>query len=156
MNEKIVRDHLVKLLNGGHAFVTFDQALKNVRPEKRNSRPPKEIHSIWENLEHMRIAQEDILNYALDPKWKSPDWPKRYWPEGSGPINDKIWSGSIDGFLKDRREIINIAKDEKINLTSIIPHTKEHTYFREILLVAEHNAYHLGQIVIVRKLLNDW
>jgi uncharacterized damage-inducible protein DinB len=156
MNDRILRDNIVQLLKGGQAFVTFERALKNVKPKFRNRRPSKEIHSIWENLEHMRIAQEDILKYTIDPSWVSPDWPKDYWPNESDTIQNKDWNESIHAFLKDRDEVIKLAKNEKIDLSSIIPHTKEHTYLREILLVADHNAYHLGQIVTVRKLLNDW
>ena len=156
MKDKVLRDHLVKLLKGGQAFVTFDNAIKNVKPELRNKRPSKEIHSVWENLEHMRIAQEDILKYSIDPKWESPDWPEGYWPQNSGSIDDNAWNESVASFIRDREEVIKLAMNEKIDLTSIIPHTEEHTYLREILLVADHNAYHLGQVVIVRKLLNDW
>ena len=156
MNDKILRDHLVKLLKGGQAFVTFEQALNNVKAELRNKRPSKEIHSIWENLEHMRIAQEDILRYSVDSEWESPVWPEGYWPNEKGSVDDKKWNNSIASFLKDREELIKLAMDGNLELTSVILHTKDHTYLREILLVADHNAYHLGQIVIVRKLLNDW
>ena len=156
MDNGILRDNIVQLLKGGQAFVTFEQALKNVKPELRNKKPSKEIHSIWENLEHMRIAQEDILKYTIDPKWVSPDWPKDYWPKETDAIKNKDWTDSINSFLKDLGEVIKLAENERIDLTSVIPHTKEHTYLREILLVADHNAYHLGQIVSVRKLLNDW
>ena len=156
MDNGILRDNIVQLLKGGQAFVTFEQALKNVKPELRNKRPSKEIHSIWENLEHMRIAQEDILKYTIDPKWVSPDWPKDYWPKETDAIKNKDWTDSINSFLKDLGEVIKLAENERIDLTSVIPHAKEHTYLREILLVADHNAYHLGQIVSVRKLLNDW
>ena len=156
MKDKILRDHLVKLLKGGQAFVTFYMATKDVKPELRNKRPSGEIHSVWENLEHMRIAQGDILRYSIDPNWESPDWPEDYWPKNSGAIDDKTWNGSIAAFFQDREEVIKLAENERNDLTSVIPHTKEHTYLREILLVADHNAYHLGQIVIARKLLNDW
>jgi uncharacterized damage-inducible protein DinB len=156
MKDNVLRDHLVKLLKGGQAFVAFDQAIKNIKPELRNKRPSKEIHSVWENLEHMRIAQEDILKYSIDPKWESPDWPEGYWPKNSDAIDDPTWADSVATFQKDREETMKLSIDEKIDLTSIIPHTKEHTYLREILLIADHNAYHLGQIVIVRKLLKDW
>lgn len=156
MNDKVLRDHLVKLLKGGQAFVTFDQVIKNVKTDLRNKRPSKEIHSVWEYLEHMRLAQEDILKYSIDPKWESPDWPEGYWPQNSGSIDDNAWAESVASFLRDREEVIKLAMNEKIDLTSIIPHTEEHTYLREILLVADHNAYHLGQIVVARKLLNDW
>ena len=156
MKDRVLREHLVKLLEGGQAFVTFDKAIKDVKPEFRNKKPSGEIHSVWENLEHMRIAQEDILKYTIDLGWESPDWPENYWPKNTGPIDNNIWTNSVSSFIKDRREVIKLVMNEKIDLTSIIPHTKEHTYLREILLVADHNAYHLGQIVIVRKLLNDW
>jgi uncharacterized damage-inducible protein DinB len=156
MADRVLRDNIVHLLKGGQAFVTFEQALKNVKPELRNKRPSKEIHSIWENLEHMRIAQEDILKYTIDPSWVSPDWPNGYWPKEADNIKNKEWNDTINAFLKDRGEVIKLAKNERIDLTSVIPHTNEHTYLREILLVADHNAYHLGQIVTVRKLLNDW
>jgi uncharacterized damage-inducible protein DinB len=156
MKDKVLRDHLIKLLKGGQAFVTFEQAIKDVKPELRNKRPSKDIHSVWENLEHMKLAQEDILKYSIDPKWESPDWPEGYWPKNSGIIDDKAWADSVASFLKDREEVEKLAMNEKIDLTSIIPHTEEHTYLREILLVADHNAYHLGQIVIARKLLNNW
>jgi uncharacterized damage-inducible protein DinB len=156
MADRVLRDNIVHLLKGGQAFVTFEQALKNVKPELRNKRPSKEIHSIWENLEHMRIAQEDILKYTIDPSWVSPDWPNGYWPKETDTIKNKVWDDTINAFLKDRDEVIKLAKNENIDLISVIPHTKGHTYLREILLVADHNAYHLGQIVTVRKLLNDW
>ena len=156
MNDKVFRDHLVNLLKGGQAFVTFERAVKDVKPELRNKKPAGEIHSVWEILEHMRIAQEDILKYSIDPKWESPDWPEGYWPKNSDAIDDNVWTNSVAAFLKDREEVIKFAINEKIDLTSIIPHTKEHTYLREILLIADHNAYHLGQIVIARKSLNDW
>lgn len=156
MNDKILREHLVNLLKGGQAFVTAERALKNVKPELRNKKPAKNIHSVWENLEHMRIAQEDILKYSVDSEWKSPAWPEGYWVSEKNSIDDKKWNKSVKSFLKDREEVIRLALNEKIDLTSIIPHTKKHTYLREILLVADHNAYHLGQIVAARKLLNNW
>ena len=156
MDDKVLRNQLVNLLKGGQAYVTFDQSLKNVKPELRNKRPTGELHSVWELLEHMRIAQEDILKYCIDPEWNSPDWPEGYWPKEKGAIDDKKWEDAISTFLKDRDEVIKLAKNEKIDLTSVLPHAKKHTYLREILLVADHNAYHLGQIVATRKLLNDW
>ena len=156
MDDIILREHLVALLEGGQAFTKFENALENVNPELRNKRPAENIHSIWEELEHMRIAQEDILKYIVDPEWKSPEWPKGYWPNDDGEIDDDKWDKSLAAFLNDRGSIIKLALDEKIDLTSIIPHTEKHAYLREILIVAEHNAYHLGQVLTARKLLNDW
>lgn len=157
MDDNILREHLVALLKGGQAYVTFEAALDNVKPDARNKQPAEDIHSIWEELEHMRIAQEDILKYIVDPNWISPGWPEGYWPKKkAGVVEDEKWDKSISAFLNNREELIRITRNGKIDLTSIIPHTKKHTYLREILLVADHNAYHLGQILTARKLLNDW
>jgi len=156
MTDNVVREHLVKLLKGGQAFTTFETAIENVNPKLRNKRPADNIHSVWENLEHIRIAQEDLLKYSIDPEWKSPDWPEGYWPNDKSEINDGKWNNSIDSFINDREQIIKLVLQENIDLTSKIPHTEVHTYLREILIASEHNAYHLGQILTTRKLLNDW
>jgi len=156
MTDNVVREHLVKLLRGGQAFTTFETAIENVNPKLRNKRPADNIHSVWENLEHIRIAQEDLLKYSIDPEWKSPDWPEGYWPNYKSEINDGKWNNSIDSFINDREQIIKLVLQENIDLTSKIPHTEVHTYLREILIASEHNAYHLGQILTTRKLLNDW
>lgn len=153
---KILREHLVKSLKGGNAFVPFKEALNNIDPKKRNSRANEKTHSVWEELEHLRIAQEDIINYMLDADWKSPEWPTNYWPKKKENVSDNEWNNSINGFLSDLDRAIKITEDENIDLLSIIPHTKEHTYFREILLIIEHNAYHLGKIIDIRKSLYDW
>jgi uncharacterized damage-inducible protein DinB len=156
MTDKLLREQLINLLKGGRASVTFESALENVGPGLRNKRPSENIHSVWENLEHMRIAQEDILKYTVDKKWKSPVWPEGYWPDDKRNIDDEKWKNSLSSFLNDRDELIKLVLNENIGLTSKIPHTDGHTYLREILIVAEHNAYHLGQILTARKLLNDW
>lgn len=156
MNDKILREHLVKLLEGKQAHVSFKETLKNINPKVRSTRPSKNTHSVWELLEHMRIAQEDILNYILDASWKSPDWPESYWPSPDFDPSDEIFEKSVSAFLSDLDAIIGLAKDEKIDLTSGIPHAKQHTYLREILIVADHNSYHLGQIIETRKMLGDW
>ena len=156
MTDRVLREHLVNLLKGGEAFATFENALENVNPQLRNKRPAENIHSVWENLEHIRIAQEDILKYTVDPEWESPSWPEGYWPDDKGDIDDEKWKNSLSSFLNDRDELIKLVLNENIGLTSKIPHTDGHTYLREILIAAEHNAYHLGQILITRKLLNDW
>jgi len=155
MNE-ILREHLVKSLTGGNAFVQYKKALKNVTPQIRNKRASENNHSVWEELEHMRITQEDIINYMLDADWKSPEWPTEYWPKEKGNISEAEWKNSLEGFLSGLDKAIEITKDESIDLLSIIPHTKEHTYLREILLIIEHNAYHLGKILDIRKSLGDW
>ena len=155
MEERVLREHLAELLDGGHAHVTARKALANINPELRNVRAVEEAHSIWEELEHMRIAQEDILRYTLDSGWKSPQWPDGYWPQQSS-LTEAMWQASIEGFFADLEEVIELARNENLDLTARIPHGGDHTYLREILLVADHNAYHLGQIVQTRKALGDW
>jgi uncharacterized damage-inducible protein DinB len=156
MNDSILRENIIELLKGSHAHVSAKQALEGIDPALRNVRPANEMHSIWEELEHMRIAQEDILRYTLDPSWTSPDFPEGYWPKETKKITDKAWSRSLTGFFTDLEGVIELARDTRLDLTAEIPHGEGRTYLREILLVADHNAYHIGQIVQIRKALGDW
>jgi DinB family protein len=156
MDDSVLREQLAELLRGGEAHVKADAALANVDPQFRNVRPPADVHSVWEELEHMRIAQQDILRYTLDASWTSPEWPDGYWPANAENVTDEIWQASLDGFFADLEELITLAQDSTVDLTAKIPHGDWRTYLRQILLVADHNAYHLGQIVQTRKLLGDW
>lgn len=156
MNNAKLRDDLAELLEAGHAHTTAEAALKSVKPESRSTRPSESVHSIWEELEHMRLAQEDILRYTLDAAWQSPAWPEGYWPAKVETVTDEMWNDSVDKFFSDLKEIIALIRDANIDMTSEIPHGEGRTYLREILLVADHNAYHLGQIVQLRKLIGDW
>jgi uncharacterized damage-inducible protein DinB len=112
-------------------------------------------HTIWELLEHVRIAQEDILRYTLDPGWESPEWPDGYWPEVENPT-EKQWTRSLEAFRNDLEEVKALVQDAGRDLTAVIPHGEGHTYLREVLLVADHNAYHLGQVVDIRRVLGAW
>jgi DinB superfamily len=156
MNDSILRQNLVELLRGGHAHVTPKQALDGLDPKLRNARPANSPHSVWENLEHMRLAQKDILRYSLDASWTSPPFPDGYWPKEIGDPTEETWEASVAGFFADLEEVIKLIEDESLDLTSEIPHGEGHTYLREIMLVADHNSYHLGQIVQIRKALSDW
>lgn len=156
MNDAVLRENLVELLRGEHAHVGPKRVLEGVSPEIRNVRPSAGSHSVWEDLEHIRIAQEDILRYTLDVSWKSPDWTSGYWPRAGGQATDEIWEASVSGFFSDLDEVIKLVEDSRVDLTAEIPHGEGRTYLREILLVADHNAYHLGQIVQTRKALGDW
>lgn len=156
MNETVFRAQLVALLRGGEAHVKADAALADVNPQFRNIRANADVHSIWEDLEHLRIAQEDILRFTIDASWKSPKWPDGYWPARTGAVTDEMWKASVEGFFADLEEMITLVQDEKVDLTAAIPHGDGQTYLREALLAADHNAYHLGQIVQARKLLGDW
>ena len=112
--------------------------------------------SVYEELEHLRIAQEDILRYTLDPDWVSPEWPAGYWPDDNDDLTEKKWNDTVASFFEDLEEVKRLAGDPSLDLTPAIPHGEGHTYLREVLLVADHNAYHAAVIVQVRKLLGNW
>ena len=156
MNEKNFRKNLVELLRGGSAHVSIEKALDDINPAIRNFRGTPNIHSIYEELDHMRIVQEDILKYTLTEGWKSPEWPDGYWPDDNDSMNDDIWDNTFKGFFSDLESMIDLVNDESIDLTQEIPHGDGRTYLREILLVADHNAYHVGKIIDIRKILGDW
>lgn len=156
MDDSVLRASLVELLRGGNAYVTAEKALADVQPELRNRRAAEALHSVWEELEHIRIAQEDILRYTLDAAWKSPKWPDGYWPAGTAAVIDDVWAASVARFVADLEEVIALVEDPGVDLTAQIPHGEGRTYLRQVLLIADHNAYHLGQIVQTRKALGDW
>ncbi|HIH87798.1 TPA: hypothetical protein HA344_01145 [Candidatus Bathyarchaeota archaeon] len=149
------REHLVLSLKGGQAFVDYKAGLDGIKPELRGVRPNKALHSVYEELEHMRRAQEDLLDFALDPDWKPKEWPMGFWPEPGHKPTEEEWRKSVDGFFKDQRRALKLAKDEKIDLLSMVPQT-ENTYLRELMIIIEHNAYHFGKILDIRKALGDW
>jgi len=156
MNDSILRKNLVELLRGGHAHLTPEQALNGLEPALRHVRPANSPHSVWENLEHMRLAQEDILRYTIDASWVSPDFPEGYWPKETGELTEEAWAASVAAFFADLEEVVKLVEDQNTDLTAEIPHGEGRTYLRQILLVADHNAYHLGQIVQIRKALCAW
>jgi uncharacterized damage-inducible protein DinB len=156
MKDSVLREHLVELLRGGQAHVSPEKALTDIDPKLRSVAPARVLHSVWEELEHIRIAQEDILRYTLDASWKSPEWPSGYWPAKLESLTEQSWSASVSSFFADLEEVIGIVRDESRDLTASIPHGEGRTYLRQILLVADHNAYHFGQIVQTRKALGDW
>jgi uncharacterized damage-inducible protein DinB len=156
MDEKTLRQNLLELLDGGNAYAPLQTALARLKPENRFRRPAAAVHSIWEELEHMRIAQEDILRYTLDPMWKSPAWPAGYWPAANSKRTARMWSATMKLFFADLDELKALVRRPRFDLTSKILHGEGRTYLRQVLLTADHNAYHLGQIVMLRKLLGDW
>ena len=156
MSDTLLRQNLIELLKMGSAHVTISQALAGLKPENRNRIVDVNNHTIWEELEHICLAQEDILQYMLNPQWESPPWPGGYWPQRSDTLSNEQWESTIGKFKRDMDRLIELVEDSNIDLKDYIPHTKNHTYLREILLVADHNAYHLGKIVQLRKMLNDW
>ncbi len=151
-----LREHLVSLLTGGNAHTTFEDAVKNMPAELRGKRPKGAEHSPWQLLEHLRIAQSDILEFSRDAKHKSPKWPEEYWPKNPAPPDEKAWDKSVRTFRRDLKTLCALVSDAKTDLYAKIPHGDGQTILREVLLTADHNAYHLGQLILVRKLLGAW
>jgi hypothetical protein len=151
-----LRQHLVELLAGGHAHADFEKAVKNLPAELHGKTPKGAEHSAWELLEHMRIAQWDILEFSRDATHTSPDWPSGYWPTTPAPPDEKAWDKSVRAFRHDLKAMCDLVADEKTDLYAKIPHGDGQTLLREALLVADHNAYHLGQLILVRRLLGAW
>jgi hypothetical protein len=155
MKDTPVRDSLAKLLAWEDAHVGFDDAVADVPAEARGQRPHG-LHSPWELLEHLRITQHDILDFSVNPKYQEMNWPKDYWPSSPQPSADADWDGSIAQFKRDRAALQDLAANPAIDLTARIPHGTGQTYLREIVLAADHAAYHIGQLVLVRQLLGVW
>jgi len=155
-NDASLRQHLVNLLTLGNAHATFDQAVKSLPIELRGKRPRGAEHSPWQLLEHLRIAQSDILEFSRDAKHQSPKWPEEYWPTRPAPPDDKAWDKSVRAFRKNLKAMCALIEDEATDLHAKIPHGDGQTILREALLIADHNAYHVGQLVLVRRLLGAW
>ncbi len=155
-NDRSLREHLVSLLTGENAHVNFESAIKGVSKDIRSKRPRGAEHSLWEILEHLRIAQWDILEFSRRSDHVSPEWPAGYWPAKQAPPSDDAWSKSVKAFRADLRAMADLVENESTDLFAKIPHGTGQTILREALLIADHNAYHLGQFVQLRRLLGDW
>ena len=155
-NEDALREHLRELLGGGHAHLDFERAIADPPAESRGSRPPGLPHTPWRLVEHMRIAQWDILRFSVHPGHVSPEFPDGYWPEGDAPPDPGAWDRSVAAFRADLGSMMDLVADPAVDLFAPIPHGQGQTILREALLVADHNAYHLGQLVTVRRLLGAW
>ena len=151
-----LRDQLRRILSWQDAHAGFDKAVDGLAPNLRGVRLTGFPHSAWELLEHLRLAQFDILDFSRNPNYHELKWPDDYWPKSPEPPSDTAWDESIAAFRKDRAEMQALAADESIDLFAKIPHGSGQTVLREILLTADHNAYHVGQIVMLRQLLDAW
>jgi hypothetical protein len=154
--ETKLREHLLYLLNGGGAHLNFDATIADLPVELRGARPPHVPHSPWRLLEHLRIAQWDILEYSRNAQHVSPNFPDGYWPKGDAPPDDAAWDRSVAAFRADLKAMCDLVANPATDLFAPIPHGEGQTILREALLVADHNAYHLGQLVIVRRALGAW
>ncbi len=155
-DEKAWRDQVGKLLAWEDAHVGFEAAVAGIPPKLRGVRPPGAPHSAWEIVEHLRLAQFDILDFCINPRYEEKKWPDDYWPSSPVPPSKAAWEASIAQSLRDRQTLQKLAANPKIKLTARIPHGSGQTYLRELVLVADHAAYHVGQLVLVRQLLGNW
>ena len=155
-NGKQLREHLLDLLDGGGAHAKFDDVVKDMPEKLRGVKPNGLPHSAWMLLEHLRLAQWDILEFSRNSKYKSPEWPEDYWPKKEAPPSTAAWNKSIQQFRKDLKAMQDLVANPKTDLYARIPWGDGQTILREALLLADHNAYHLGQLVDVRRLLGAW
>jgi hypothetical protein len=154
--DKALREHVLYLLQGGGAHATFDQVIADIPAKLRAQKAPGLPHSLWMLLEHMRIAQRDILEFSRNPKHVSPKWPEGHWPKTDAPPSPSAWNASIKEFRQELKAMQDLVKNPKTDLFARIPWGDGQTILREALLVADHNAYHLGQMLDVRRLMGAW
>jgi DinB superfamily len=155
-NDSVLREHLLYLLKGGGAHADFDAAIDGLPAAMRGKRPEGVAHSPWEIVEHMRIAQRDILEFSRNPKHVSPDWPSEYWPKTQAPPGRAAWNKSVTAFRADLKTMCQLVGRRSKDLYAPIPHGDGQTILREALLLADHNAYHLGELVLIRQALGAW
>ncbi len=154
--DQSLREQLLYLLGGGGAHLDFEVAIADLPAELRGVRPPGVPHTPWRLLEHLRLAQWDILEFSRNPKHVSPKFPKGYWPESDAPPDADAWDRSVAAFRADLKAMQDLVADPATDLFAPVPHGDGQTILREALLVADHNAYHLGQLVVVRRALGAW
>jgi len=151
-----LRKHVVELLKGGHAHADFDSAVAGFPVALAGAKPKGAEHTAWELLEHLRIAQWDILEFSRNAKHVSPQWPDGYWPTSGSPPSKTSWPKSVRAFRKDLKAMQDLVTDEVSDLFAPFAHGSGQTLLREALLLADHNSYHLGQLVMLRRLLGAW
>jgi len=154
-NAMILRKELLKLLNVGNAHGNIFESLNTVPPKFYNSKIAGILYTPWQLVEHLRIAQKDILEFVINPKHNSPEWPEGYWPDRNELADEKKWNETVVKFKNDLDEVKKLTDQNDFNLKSEIPHASGYTYLREILLVADHNSYHIGQLNMMRKIFES-
>jgi hypothetical protein len=154
--DQLLRQHLLELLDGGHAHATFEEVIKDFPAKFRGEVPKGLPHSAWMLLEHMRIAQWDILDFSRNSKYQAMKWPEDYWPKNSAPASALEWERSVHSFRDDLEAMRRLVRDPNTDLFAKIPWGEGQTVLREAMLVADHNAHHLGQMIDIRRLLGIW
>jgi hypothetical protein len=155
-HDSALRDHLLFLLRGGGAHASFDQVIEGLPKKLRGAKPPNIPHTPWRLLEHMRLAQADIVDFCVNPEYRERAFPDDYWPPSDGPESDAAWNNSIEQFQNDLKRMRDLVANTNVDLFATIPWGDGQTVLREALLLADHNAYHLGEIVTIRRALGAW
>ena len=155
-SDQVLRQQLLALLRGGNAHMTFDQALAGFPVKHINTRPFQVPYTPWHLLEHLRIAQWDILEFVRNPGHISPDWPEGYWPAQDTQATPRQWEEALVTFRADLQAVMEIVKNPETDFFNPLPHALGYTIFREVLLVADHNAYHVGEFAILRQVMGTW
>lgn len=151
-----LRKELDRLLSGEGAHADFDAAVADFPPKLRGARPAGSAHSAWEILEHLRIAQSDMLEFSRDPKHVSPEWPSGYWPKSPEPASDADWDKSVRQFKHDLAAMRKLVADPKSDLFALFSHGDGQSLLREAMQMADHNAYHVGEMIFLRRVLGCW
>ena len=148
--------NLVDLLNKGNAHVSLDDSLKNIPFDLLGRKPQDLPYSLWQIAEHIRIAQSDILEFSRDANYQSPAWPESYWPKETKPASEEEWKKCLNRIKKDRKEFIKLLQNSPAELFTVFEHGDGQTLLREALVLADHNSYHTGEIIVIRRLLDIW
>jgi hypothetical protein len=156
MLDSILREQLWQLLNGRNAHMSFDDAVANFPLALINTRPPNVPYTFWHLVEHLRIAQADILDFIGNPNYEMLDFPAGYWPAPNAETDEAGWQASLAAFRADQETLAEIVRDTAVDLTADLPHAPGYTILREINVVADHNAYHIGELAILRQVMNAW
>jgi len=154
--DTVLREHLLSLLNGGNAHMGFDDMIADFPPEHINSKASHVTYTPWHILEHIRITQLDILEFIRNPRYQSPSWPVGYWPAQDAQADKAAWDRTIAAFQADLQTLKQMVQDPKTDLYTRLPHGTGQTILREILLVADHNAYHIGEFAVLRQVMQTW
>ena len=155
-SDQVLREQLLALLRGGNAHMPFEQAVADFPMEAINRCPPKVSYTPWQLLEHLRITQWDILEFIRDPQHVSPSWPEGYWPNPQAQASPQQWQATIEQFKADHAALEALVEDSSRSLTAELPHAPGYTLLREILVVSDHNAYHIGEFAILRQVMSTW
>jgi hypothetical protein len=151
-----LRSQLIRLLDGVDAHMPFESAVMDFPDEAMNRRPPNVGYTPWHLIEHLRLTQADILSYLTDAAYVELEWPREYWPDSSATATRADWDATVAGFLADRAAIRRLVADESRDLFAVLPGTPGHTLIREVRIVADHNAYHVGEFAILRQVMRTW